>query len=66
MSTTEHPLRAKFLRTYANIPMGIRNDICGVHSDKGPFTWNVAYIEIEQKTPLGDWMLSYLRGLSLI
>lgn len=57
--------REKFLRIYANIPEGLRNDIISV-VDKKTYTWNVAYIEIKENTELGKKLLKALEGLGLV
>ena len=48
--------REKFFRIYANIPNTLRNDIIVVVDDK-PYTWDVAYFEIKNKTALGQKIL---------
>lgn len=45
--------RAKFLRIYANLPEELREDILVV-VEKKPYTWNSAYLEINDNTNLGE------------
>lgn len=52
--------REEFLKTYANIPLNLRKEIIVVLKDKGPITWNVAYLEIKQDTKLGKEILKKL------
>ncbi len=53
--------REKFFRIYANIPNTLRNDIIVVVDDK-PYTWDVAYFEIKNKTALGQKILKELEN----
>ena len=59
-------LKAKFLRTYANIPLGLRKDIICVLDNWGPMTWFVAYLEIKAETKAGAEILSYMKRLKFI
>ena len=52
--------REEFKKVYANIPLNIREEIILVLKDKGPITWNVAYLEINQDTELGNKILKRL------
>ncbi len=58
-------LRAKYHRMFANLPIGIRSDIIAV-IDKQPMTYYVCWLEINQKTKMGDRILIYLDELRLI
>ena len=59
--------REKFLRIYANLPFTIRKEIiCVLDNEKGPITWNVAYLEIKNNTKLGEEILKKLEGLKII
>lgn len=49
--------KSRFLRTYSNLPINIRNDVIYVFPDKGPITWNVAYLEVSNNTTLGNEIL---------
>lgn len=46
--------------------MKLREEVILVLDKKGPITWNVAYVEIENKTKLGDIILKKLKGLKII
>ena len=51
---------AKFYKIYSNLPVNLRNEIIVVLPDKGPITWNVAYLEINSNTELGNKILEKL------
>ena len=59
-------LRENFLRTYANVPIGLRDDVILVLEDSGPISWNVAYLEIKNNTELSGKILEAMRSLKLI
>ncbi len=59
-------LKEKFLKIYANLPLGIREEIVVVLDDKGPLTWNAAYLEIVNNTPLSEKILNQLDELEVI
>ena len=58
--------KEKFLKIYANLPINLRNDIILVLDNKGPITWNVAYIEINNDTKLGEKIFKKLVQLKII
>ncbi|MFH0831252.1 MAG: hypothetical protein V1886_00060 [archaeon] len=57
--------RAKFLNIFADIPERLRGDIIAV-VDKKPYTWNTAYLEIKNNTPLGREILKSLEATRLV
>ena len=57
--------REKFLRSYANVPLNLREDIILVFENM-PITWNVAYLEISQNTKNAEKILAGLKELGLI
>jgi hypothetical protein len=57
---------SKFLKVYANLPISLRNEIILVLPEKGPLTWNAAYIEIENNTEIGKVVLQKLSDLKII
>ena len=59
-------LRERFLKIYANIPLSLRDDIILVLEKKGPISWNVAYIEIKEKSGYAQAILQGLEELKLI
>lgn len=63
-------LRERFLKVYANLPLGVRDEIALVLDDadkiKKPLTWNVAFLEIKGNTALSERILKELDELNLI
>lgn len=59
-------LKERFLKIYANLPINLRDEIILVITDKGPITWNIAYLEIKQNTKLGEEILKKLAELEII
>ena len=60
-------LKERFLKIYANIPLGLRSEtICVVGKEDRPVSWDVAFVEIEQDTPLSKIILEKLDKLNLI
>jgi len=57
--------RDKFLRVFANIPDRLREDILVVIDEK-PYTWNAAYLEIKDNTPLGKKILKTLEKMKIL
>ncbi len=55
-----------FLKVYSNLPINLRNEVILVLSDKGPITWNVAFLEINNETELGKVILKELIELKII
>lgn len=58
-------LREDFLKVYANIPLGLRDDIILVFEGKS-LTWNVAYLEVMANTDISHKILKELKDLNLI
>ena len=58
-------LRERFLKIYANIPLNLRKEIILV-LDNEPITWNVAYVEVFNKTDKSKEILQKLSELKLI
>lgn len=55
-----------FLKVYANLPINLRDEIVLVLPEKGPITWNVAFLEVGSETPLGSEILKKLAELKII
>lgn len=53
------------MRIYANIQDSLRTDIIAV-VDKKTYTWNAAYFEIKNKTPLGEKILKELEVTKIL
>ena len=58
-------LRDRFLKIYADIPLNLRKEIVLV-INKEPITWNVAYVEISNKTEKSKKILKMLEELKII
>lgn len=58
-------IKEKFLKIYANLPLGLRNEIVA-SLDKEPLTWNSAYIEVVNNTPKGNEILQKLVEMEII
>lgn len=56
----------RFLKVYANLPLGLRTEIILVLDGHGPITWNVAYIEITNDTKLSEIILQKLISFDFI
>jgi len=58
--------KEKFLKIYANLPLGVRQEIILVLDEYGAITWNVAAVEVEADTPLSKTILEKLERLKII
>jgi len=61
--------REKFLRAFANLPLNTRKETILVLEEnniKQPITWEVAYFEIKNNTPISEKILQKLEELGLI
>ena len=58
--------KERFFKVYANLPINLRREIVLVLPEKGPITWNVAYLEINSDTSLGEEILQKLIDLKII
>ena len=57
--------RILFLKVFQNIPEALRENVIAVVNDK-PYSWNVAYIEIKNKTEVGRKILKILENLEIV
>jgi len=57
-------LKSKFVEIYSRLPEDIRKEIIVVIDDK-PYTWDVAYMEINNDTDLGKSILKKMEELGL-
>ena len=57
--------REKFLKIYADLPIGVRTEIILI-LDNQPLTWNSAYLEVLNSTPLSKEILEKLSKLEII
>lgn len=63
--------KARFLKVYQNLPLNERANTIVLLEDKNkpekkPISWDVAYIEIDQETRIGEKILNKLIKLNLI
>ena len=58
--------RENFLKVYSNLPINLRKEVILVLDDNGPISWEVAYLEVSNKTPLGETILKKLADLKII
>jgi len=58
-------LKARFFRTFANLPLPVRNDVAVV-VDGQPISWNVLKIEVEGNTKTGELGLEILNKLGFL
>ena len=65
MDAKEHK-KARFNKIYANIPLGLRDEIVVVLENNEPLSWNAAKIEIDNDTDKLDEILNKLDRLDLL
>lgn len=58
-------LKAKFLKVYANLPLGVREEVVIV-IDGEPLSWKAAQLEVEQNTKKGTEILEQLNKLQIL
>lgn len=58
-------LKTRFLRTYINLPLGMRNEIAVVIDDE-PVSWYSLKIEVENDTEAGKKGLEILDKLNFL
>lgn len=58
-------LKESFLKAYANLPQGSREEIIAVVRGE-PYTWKSAKLEVEQDTPIGQEILDMLAKLGIV
>lgn len=58
--------KVKFEKIFSNLPEKIRNEDIIVVIDEKPYTWNAVYMEVKNKTKLGEKILNKLRVLGII
>ena len=57
--------KEKFLKIYANLPLGLRGEIVVVLEDE-PLTWNSVYIEVVNDTLKGKEIIEKLIEMEII
>ena len=67
IATMNQPeLKQRFYKVFANLPINLREEVILVIPEKGPITWQVAYLEIDNETVLGGTILEKLSDLQII
>jgi len=65
MEGKEQGLRERFLKIYADIPLSLRKEIILVLENE-PISWNVAFVEVTNKTHKSTIILKKLNKLRII
>ena len=65
MENDEGDLRERFLKIYADIPLGLRKEIILI-LDNAPISWNVAFVEVSNRTIKSKTILRKLNELKII
>ena len=60
------PSKDRFFRVYANLPVGLRDQVIIVLPEVGPMSWNAVYVEVSNSTKLGDTVVEKLVELKII
>ena len=58
--------KQKFYKVFANLPINLREEVILVIPGKGPITWQVAFLEVDNDTELGATILEKLSDLKII
>ncbi len=58
-------LRSKFLKTFAKIPISLRDEIVAVVDDE-PVNWSTTNVEVRGKTKKGDQIVRLMDELGLL
>jgi hypothetical protein len=56
----------RFLKVYFNLPLNLRNEVVLVIPETGSITWNVAFLEVNNETDLGQLIVNKLIELKII
>jgi len=51
---------------FANLPINLREEVILVIPGKGPITWQVAFLEVDNDTEMGTMILDKLSDLQII
>ena len=63
---TDEQNKTDFNRIFANLPLGIRNEIIYVDEKYGAMTWQVVRLEVEARTKVAVKILEFLKRLKII
>ena len=59
-------LKTRFLKVFANIPLGLRNDIIYVNEKYGTMSWFVVWLEVKADTEVAQEVLAFLAKEEII
>ena len=59
-------IKEKFLKIYANLPLGLRQEIILTLDDSRTITWDAAFVEVDNDTELSKNILEKLEKLEII
>lgn len=57
--------KEKFYKVYANVPLGLREEVILVMDDE-PISWKIARVEIDGETKIAKKILGKLEALKII
>ncbi len=63
---TNDMLRERFLKLYTNLPLNMRKETIAVLDKIGPISWDIAYLEVQNKTKVGEIILKKLEKMRII
>ena len=58
--------RIRFMKIFNDLPEKVRSEDIVVVIDEKPYTWNVAFIEVKNRTDLGKEILKKLKSLEIL
>lgn len=58
--------KRQFYKIFASLPINLREEVILVIPGKGPISWQVAYLEVDNNTELGAMILEKLCDLKII
>lgn len=58
--------KQQFYKIFANLPINLREEVILVIPGKGPITWQVVFLEVDNDTELGRMILEKLSDLKII
>jgi predicted glycosyltransferase len=58
--------RVKLEKIFSNLPEKIRKEDIIVVIEDRPYTWNAAYLEVKNKSELGEKILKKLKDMGII
>ncbi len=66
MSMNKEQQKQQFYKVFANLPINLREEVILVIPGKGPITWQVAFLEVDNDTSLGNMILDKLSDFKII